>query len=96
MASDLTKPWNPQPSLILAGATEPHLCLPLLHASSSRSDRYTFPVFDTYGTHVTHCLLLSVAKMDLQASVINPDLRRENSSLNSSFFSDSREARFTY
>lgn len=48
-----------------------------------------------YGTHVTHCLLLSVAKMDLQASVINPDLRRENSSFNSSFFSYSWEVRLT-
>lgn len=95
MASDLTKPWNPQPSLILPGAAERHLCLPLLHASSSRSNMYTFPVSDMYGTHVTHCLLLSVAKMDLQASVINPDLRRENSSFNSSFFSNSQEMRLT-
>ena len=95
MASDLTKPWNPQPSLILSGATEPHLGLPVLHASPSRSDMYTCPVSDMYGTHVTHFLLLGVAKMDLQASVINPDLRRENSSFNSSFFSYSREVRFT-
>ena len=77
MASDLTKPWNPQPSLILPGATEPHLCLPLLQASFSSSNMYTFPVSDMYGTHMTPYLLLSVAKMDLQASDKSRSQERE-------------------
>lgn len=95
MASDLISPGIPNPPHPRWGHRAPSLPS-TAHASSSRSDRYTFPVSDTYGTHVTHCLLLSVAKTDLQASVVNPDLRRERTLVSSLVSLATAEVRFTY